>query len=251
MTRANAGGVVALAMGLGAAGCGGGGEVPPAWAEGAAEPGANALTEREIAEGVRLLFDGRSTAGWRAYRGGGAPEGWQAVGGALTRMGPGGDIMTADEFDDFELSIEWRVARAGNSGIFFRVRGGAAAAYESGPEYQVLDDEGHPDGVVPETSAGSNYGLYAPAQAAARRAGEWNEARIVARGVHVEHWLNGVKIVAYELGSADWLARVRASKFAQWPDYGRASRGHIVLQDHGDPVAYRNIKLRPLGPGAP
>ncbi|HEU4533882.1 MAG TPA: DUF1080 domain-containing protein [Polyangiaceae bacterium] len=253
MARATTG-VVALAVGLGAAGCGGGGSgvaVPAAWYEEPGAPGANGLTEQETAEGFRLLFDGRTTAGWRGRRGEATPPGWRVLGGALTRVGSGGDLVTVEQFDDFELAIDWRVAPGANSGIFFRVREGAESAYRSGPEFQVLDDAGHPDGAVPETSAGANYGLHAPSRAVARPAGEWNTARIVARGAHVEHWLNGVKIVEYELGDADWLARVRASKFAEWPDYGRSPRGHIVLQDHGDAVAFRNVKLRPLGAAAP
>ena len=114
----------------------------------------------------------------------------------------------------------------------------------SGPEFQVLDNAGHKDGQSPLTSAGSNFAVHAPVKDVTRPAGEWNEARLIARGSHVEHWMNGVKLLEYEIGSADWNTRVQASKFAKWPMYGREKGGHIVLQDHGDMVAYRNIRVK-------
>jgi hypothetical protein len=206
----------------------------------------NTLTAAERAEGWRLLFDGRTTAGWRGFRRAELPTGWQVVDGTLARVGPGGDIITEDQFDSFELALDWKVAPGGNSGIFFHVTEDADHVWETGPELQILDDAGHRDGLLPETSAGSNYALHAPAEDVVRPAGEWNRVRLVVRGDHVEHWLNGVRIVAYELGSADWQARVAASKFADMPGYGRARRGHIALQDHGDPVWFRNLRIRPL-----
>jgi hypothetical protein len=209
----------------------------------------NVLTPAEAAAGWRLLFDGRTTAGWRGYRSTAMPAGWDVVDGALTRVAAAGDIVTSDEFGDFELSLEWKVAEAGNSGVMFRTTEDAAYTYESGPEMQVLDDAHHPDGQVPETSAGANYGLHSPARAVSRPAGEWNQARILAVGAHVEYWLNGEKVVEYEIGSPDWEARVRASKFGEMPGYGRARTGHIALQDHGDWVAFRNIRIRPIPDG--
>jgi hypothetical protein len=206
----------------------------------------NMLTEQERAEGWRLLFDGRTTDGWRGFRQAAMPAGWRVEDGALTRAAPAGDIVTVDQFGSFELALEWRVAPGGNSGIFFHVTEDADHVWQTGPEYQILDDEGHRDGLLPETSAGSNYALHAPAVAAARPAGEWNSARLVVRGDHVEHWLNGERIVAYELGSPEWEALVAASKFRDMPAYGRARRGHIALQDHGDLVAYRNLRIREL-----
>jgi hypothetical protein len=211
----------------------------------------NALTEQERADGWRLLFDGRTTRGWRNYRSDSLSAGWQVVDGALTRVAQAGDIVTEEQFDSFELALEWRVAPGGNSGVFFHVVEAPDLDYvwRSGPEMQVLDNAGHADGRDPLTSAGSNYAVHAPARDVSRPAGEWNAARLVVRGDHVEHWLNGVKVVEYELGSADWEARVRASKFAQMPRYGRARRGHIALQDHGDRVAFRNLRVRALPAG--
>ncbi len=206
----------------------------------------NTLTAEERAEGWRLLFDGQTTDGWRGFRATDMPQGWRVVDGTLARVAPGGDIITVDQFADFELALEWRVGPAGNSGVFFRATEDVPRIYEGAPEMQVLDDERHPDGQSPLTSAGANYGLDPAPRGVVRPAGEWNEARIVARGAHVEHWLNGVKVVEYELWTPEWEARVTNSKFAEWPSYGRAANGHIGLQDHDDPVAYRNIKIRTL-----
>jgi hypothetical protein len=203
----------------------------------------NTLTDEEKAQGWKLLFDGKTTTGWRAFRRQSPPQGWQVVDGALTRVGEGGDIMTADQFADFELRLEWNVAPGGNSGIMFRVSEAAEETYHTGPEVQVLDNARHRDGKDPLTSAGACYGLYAPDKDVTRPAGQWNRVRLVVRGNHVEHWLADVRVVTYELLSPDWEKRVAASKFKEWPQYGRIPRGHIVLQDHGDRVAYRNIRI--------
>lgn len=210
----------------------------------AEEPPVNTLTERERAAGWELLFDGESLAGWRGYNRPDLPGGWAAVDGALARTGTGGDIITVREFEDFELRLEWRLEPGGNSGVFYRAAEGEEWVYHSAPEYQVLDDDRHPDGRSPLTSAGANYGLHPTIPGVVRPVGEWNEARIVVQGDQVQHWLNGTLVVEYELGSSEWQALVDGSKFSQWAAYGQAPRGHIGLQDHGDPVWYRNIKVR-------
>ena len=193
----------------------------------------------------RLLNDSANRF-WRGYRQADLPAGWQMVDGALTRMGPGGDIVSREEFQNFELELDWKIAPGGNSGVFFHVVEDSAlnAVYLTGPEMQVLDNTGHADGKNPLTSAGSNFALHAPTRDVTRPVGEWNHARLVVNGQFVEHWLNGEQIVAYELGSDDWKRRVQASKFKDMPRYGTARRGHIALQDHGDWVAYRNIRIR-------
>ncbi len=196
--------------------------------------------------GWTVLFDGTGTSAWRGFKKQDLPSGWQIVEGALTRVGPGGDIITRDQFGDFELELEWRVDPKGNSGIMYRVTEADANTYRTGPEMQVLDDAGHADGKSRLTSAGSNYGLHPAPDGVVKAAGEWNHAKILARGAHIEHWLNGQKVVEYELWSPDWEAKVKASKFSAWSGYGRAKRGHIALQDHGDRVAYRNIRIREL-----
>ena len=202
------------------------------------------LTGPEQAEGFKLIFDGASLNGWRGYATETPPAGWKAADGELVREGAGGDLMTVDQYADFELRLDWKVTRNGNSGIMFRVRTGDEFSYLSGPEYQVLDNAGHKDGQSPLTSAGSNYAVHAPVKDVTRPVGEWNEARLIVRGNHVEHWMNGVKLLEYEIGSADWNTRVKASKFARMPMYGLEQRGHIVLQDHGDVVTYRNIRVK-------
>jgi len=204
----------------------------------------NTLTPAERAAGWRLLFDGKTTAGWRGFKMDSMPAGWQVVDGALTRVAAAGDIVTREQFRDFELSLEWNVAPGGNSGIFYRASEDDEAIYWTAPEMQVLDDARHPDGKSRLTAAGSTFGLYPAPAGVVKPAGEWNRVRLVARGRHVEHWLNGVKVVAYELLSPDWEAKVKASKFAPHPRYGRNAAGYIGLQDHGDRVAYRDIKVR-------
>lgn len=222
-----------------------------AWAAGAdtpaaGAPAANTLTAEERAGGWELLFDGESLAGWRGYRRDTAPGGWRPVDGALARVGRGGGLVTVEQFADFELRFDWRVAEGGNSGVMFRVAEGDGPPWHTGPEYQLLHNAGHRDGRAPITSAGGNYAVHPPARDVTRPAGTWNTARLVVRGDRVEHWMNGEKLLAYELGSPDWERRVRASKFAALPRYGREPRGHVALQDHGDPVAFRNLKIRRL-----
>jgi hypothetical protein len=197
-------------------------------------------------EAERPLFDGVSTRGWRGFRQPAAPAGWQVVDSALTRVGEGGDLITDEQFGNFELALEWKIGEGGNSGVMFHVTEDAEQTYESGPEMQVLDDQRHRDGGSRLTSASSNYGLHAALEGVVRPVGQWNAVRLVVNGAHVEHWLNGVKVVEYELWTPAWDSLVQASKFAQWPGYGRARRGHIALQDHGDWVAYRHISIRVL-----
>jgi len=209
-------------------------------------PAPNTLTSAEKKAGWRLLFDGSTTGGWKSYTRPGMPEGWKVVDGALTRVSPGGDIVTVDTFRNFEFSLEWQVLPGGNSGIFYRAADGAKAIYWSAPEMQVLDDARHVDGKSTWTSAGSAYGLYPVPRGVVKPAGEWNRVRLVINGNHVEHWLNDVKVVEYQLGSAEWSERVAGSKFAAWPEFGKAAEGRIGLQDHGDRVAYRSIKIRVL-----
>ena len=206
----------------------------------------NRLNATERAAGWQLLFDGNSLTGWRGYNSESMPTGWSAENGMLIRTGPGGDIITEQQFADFELSLEWLVGPSGNSGVLFRAVEGQEEVYHGAPEMQILDDAGHPDGRSPLTSAGSNYGLHGVPRGIVKSAGEWNTSRIVVVNNQVEHWLNGDKVVEYELGSADWAQRVANSKFAQWPAYGRASRGHIGIQDHGDRVSFRNLKIREI-----
>lgn len=215
----------------------------------AAAPSApNTLTPEERRQGFELLFDGESLAAWRGFKRSDVPGGWSAADGELrfTPGGDGGDLVTREAYRDFDLRLEWRVAPGGNSGVFFHVSEDGFATWASGPEMQVLDDERHPDGQSPLTSAGSNYALHGPTARVARPAGKWNSVRLVVRNGHVEHWLNGHKVVEYTLGSPEWTELVRAGKFADLPLYGKTGDGLIALQDHGDRVSYRNIRIRRL-----
>ena len=206
----------------------------------------NTLTPEERAAGWRLLFDGHSTAGWRGWQMDSMPSGWGVREGALTRVRPAADIITTEKFRNFELSLEWNVAPKGNSGIFYRASEDDDAIYWTAPEMQVLDDAGHVDGQSRLTAAGADYGLYPSPAGVVKPAGEWNQVRILVDGNHVEQWLNGVKVVEYELGSPDWEAKGKASKFATHPRYGRNAEGYIGLQEHEFRVAFRNIKIRVL-----
>jgi hypothetical protein len=222
--------------------------VAPASASvGAAAAGQNTLTAAEQAAGWRLLFDGTTTNGWRGYKSAAMPNGWRVENGLLTKDASVADILTKDQFGDFELAMDWRIGTGGNAGIFYRGTEEYEHIYWSAPEYQLLDDANAPDGKSRLTSAAAAYALYAPPAGIVKPAGEWNSTRIVARGAHVEHWLNGQKVVQYELWSPDWEAKVMASKFVDWPNYGRAKSGYIAIQgDHNGVLALRNIKIRTL-----
>jgi len=218
-----------------AQGMGGGAQVAP-----------NTLSAAEQQAGWRLLFDGQTTKGWRGYMLDSMPSGWQVVDGVLARVAPAHDIIFNEKFKNFELLVDWKIAPQGNSGIFYRAIEGPEAIYYSAPEMQVLDDSGHADGRTQLTSAGAVYGLYPAPRGLVKPVGEWNSARILVNGNHVEHWLNGQLVAKYELGSADWSDRVAKSKFKEWPEYGKASEGYIGLQEHGNWIGYRNIKIRVL-----
>lgn len=194
------------------------------------------------------LLAGGAALHWRGYRMDSLPSAWayDASTGVLTRTSYGGDIVTRQAFTDFEFEVEWKVGPKGNSGIFYRATEETGVIYENAAEMQILDNGGHGDGVNPLTSAGANYALDAPIRDVTKPVGEWNSARIVVVGPHVEHWLNGVKLLEYELWTPEWTAKVAASKFNQWPAYGLARRGHIGFQEHGDIVAFRNIRIREI-----
>ena len=206
----------------------------------------NTLTQAERDSGWELLFDGHSLDGWRRYDGEPMTGGWAAESGTLTHSTGGRDIITEAEYTDFELTIEWKISEGGNSGLFYRAALGEEWVYHSAPEMQILDDSGHAGGQNPVTSAGSNYALHPAPRGLVHPVGEWNTVRLVVRGNAVEHWLNGTKIVMYEFGSPEWKELVAASKFSEFPAYGQAKSGHLGLQDHGNRVWFRDIKLREL-----
>lgn len=212
-----------------------------------AGPGAVSLSRDEQAAGWRPLFDGTSTSAWRGYRSQAFPAGWRIVDGVLTKSESVNDIVTRDEFGNFELALDWKLSPGGNSGIFYRGNEEYDAIYWSAPEYQLLDDARHPDGRSRLTSAGSNFALYPSPAGIVKPADQWNSTLIVVNGSSVQHWLNGQKLLEYELGSPDWEARVKASKFGKWPNFGRAKRGHLAIQgDHDGVLSIRNVRIREL-----
>ena len=208
-------------------------------------------TDAPLAE--ETTSDGWETLGadqWRLYNGEGLPEAWiEESDGTLyfSGEGEGGDIVTLKQYDNFELELEWKISPGGNSGIMFRVSEAHDYPWRTGPEYQILDNDEHPDALEGEDRhAGANYDMHGPAQSVTSPVGEWNQTKIVVHGAHVEHWLNGHRIVAYELWNEDWEALIAESKWIDMPDYGRETTGHICLQDHSDPVWFRNIRIRSL-----
>ena len=211
---------------------------------GAAAAAPNALTPQEKAAGWALLFDGKDLAGWRGFKAAAPDAGWTVRDGVLSPdPKTSKDIISKAEFASFELSFAWKISTGGNSGVMFHVIERGDETYESGPEYQILDNA---KPVPPAEKAASLFALYAPTTDAAKPAGEWNAGRLIVDHGRVQHWLNGVKVVEYDLGSADFKARVAASKFKAWPQFASSPTGHIALQNHGDEVFFRDIKIRQL-----
>lgn len=196
----------------------------------------------------RSLFTGRDFTGWRNFKAEGVKPQWVIDDGAMHLTGGGGgDLVTTEEFDGpFEFEIEWKISPGGNSGIMYFVNETpkAKTTYQTGPEMQVLDDDGHSDGKIPNHRAGSLYDFQVPPAGAVKPVGEWNKARVVFTGERLEHWLNGVKVADAPYGNAEWKAMVAASKFKTMPEFGLVSKGRIALQDHGDKVWYRSARIR-------
>jgi hypothetical protein len=221
-------------------------------------PRLNALTNEEKSGGWELLFDGSTLNGWKRYNadtigplwivkdslivcnGEGLTEGTKNIGGSLT---------TIRKFGNFELSVDWKISAGGNSGILYHVVEGPQYKheYETGPEYQLLDDVGWKDKMTPAQAAGSNYDMYAAtADKKLMPVGEWNTSKVIYNNGHVEHWLNGIKTVEFEEGSSDYETRYKKSKWVKYPGWNKSKTGSISLQDHGANVYFRNIKIKVL-----
>lgn len=214
----------------------------------------NTLSEAEKAEGWQLLFDGSTTNGWRDYNGTALTQPWHAIDGVLKAKGEGSDglgyIVTEEEYDNFELVWDWKLSKGGNSGMIYHVVEAPAFAtpYLTGPEYQLLDVPNF-DGALEEwQKLGVDYAMHLPDQSKmdVNPYGEWNNSKIVFDNGHVEHWLNGVKILEFEAWTKDWFERKNSGKWANAPEYGIARSGVICLQDHGYPAEFRNIKIKEL-----
>lgn len=239
---------VVVLLGLGAPGCAPSGSGSVRTDSGAtATAGGGELTAEQRAAGWRPLFDGSTLAGWRGYKAQAVPAGWRVVGGTITKDGPIGDLITTNQYGDFELAFDWKMSAGGNAGVFYRGTEEYDHIYWSAPEYQLLDDAAHADGRNRLTSTGAAYALYPAPAGALKPPGQWNSTLIVVQGNRVQHWLNGQKLVEYELGSPDWMAKVKASKFVEYPNYGKAARGHIGFQgDHEGELTLRNVRIREL-----
>jgi hypothetical protein len=236
-------------------------ETPPGQGpdgQAAVEPcqGVNTLSAAEIAAGWRLLFDGKTLDGWHGYNGK-PTEAWVIEDGSLKSAGAEdnygsdlrGDLTSDEEYTDFELSVDWKASEGGNSGLMYGVVEDPRydAAWKTGPEYQLIDDVGFPGELEEWQQAGADYAMHVPNdEKRLRPVGEWNTTRIVVDGPHVEHWLNGRKILEFERWTDDWERLKRSGKWKDAPDYGTARTGRIVIQDHGSVFWFRNIKVRPI-----
>lgn len=221
-------------------------------------PAQNRLTKQERKDGWEMLFDGLTTRGWHKYGGKVAGAAWKVADGQLFldtitkenwQIKGGGDIMSDEVFGDFHLKLEWKIAHNGNSGIMFYAQEDTTKyrwPWETAPEMQVLDNAGHPDGKIIKHRAGDLYDLISAKPETVRAPGEWNQVEIKSEKGQLEFWLNGVNVVTTSLWDDSWKKMVVASKFARMPDFGKFKKGHIALQDHGDMVWYRNIKIRRL-----
>lgn len=215
--------------------------------------GENKLTQKEKHEGWKLLFDGETTNGWRTYKN--WPGSWKVNEGTLCSERAGdssnADIITVDSFANFELAIDWKISPKGNSGIMYHVTEDYDAAYDSGPEYQLIDDKGFPEHIEEWQKTGAAYAIKPPAMQAANAPGKWNHTIIIVNRNHVEHWLNDKKVVQYELGSDAWKQAKEAGKWKDIKGYGASKSGHIALQAaHSNIddtyICFRNIKIKVL-----
>ena len=194
----------------------------------------------------RSLLDDKGSA-WRGWKSADFPSGWHINGDTISKDGEVDDLVTRETFGDFELELEWKIGKGGNSGIFYRGTREYDYIFWSAPEFQLLDDANAPDGRDRLSSTAAAYALYAPPAGIVRPFDQWNTTRIVVDDAHVEHWLNGKKVVTYELWSPDWKAKVAASKFAAYPNYGLARRGYIGIQgDHPGTLVLRRMRIREL-----
>lgn len=213
----------------------------------------NKLTKQEKTEGWKLLFDGNTMNGWRTYKD--RQGSWKINNETLcserSNDNAHADLISKDTFENFELSIDWKISPKGNSGIMYHVNENYDEDYESGPEYQLIDDDGFPEHIEDYQKTGANYAMQAPAIKAANAPGQWNHTVIIVNKHHVEHWLNGKKVVAYDLWTDAWKKEKAAGKWKDEPGYGMSKSGHIALQSAHSNIAdtyicFRNIKIKQL-----
>ncbi len=208
----------------------------------------NTLTDQETKEGWQLLFDGKSLEHWRNFKKPGISSKWIVKDGAMVKTKGGGDIVTKKKYENFDLKMEWKIAIAGNSGIFILANETAAdkKIYTRAPEIQILDNEKHSDRKLATHRSGSLYDMIAAPAASQKPAGEWNTLRVLFNNRHLQVWQNEVVAFDVKLGSEAWIKALNGSKFKTWPGFAEALDGHIGVQEHGADVSLRNIKIKPL-----
>ena len=208
---------------------------------------ASQAVRKDAASEWKPLFTSSSLDGWRGFKSETAPTGWTVTNGVLSKTAGVRDLISKEQYGDFELEWDWKIEQGGNAGVFYRVTEEYDRPYWSAVEYQLLDDANAPDGQNRLTSAAAVYAVYPSPAGVVKPAGEWNSSRVVARGTKVEHWLNGQKVAEYDTESADFKARVEQSKFKPYPNYARARRGHVGIQgDHRGELTIRNMRIREL-----
>lgn len=209
--------------------------------------GENRLSSQEIAEGWKLLFDGKDFSQWRNFKKNDIDDKWIVDDEAMHLTGAGGgDILTKESYKNFELLIDWKISVAGNSGIFILADETGKQIYSHAPEIQILDNERHSDNKIDSHLSGSLYDMIASPKKSHKPAGKWNNVKILLNNGHLKVWQNQIQIVDIKIGSDQWNTLVANSKFATWKGFGVNSEGHIGLQDHSDPVWFKNIKIREL-----
>ncbi|HEY5826513.1 MAG TPA: DUF1080 domain-containing protein [Cyclobacteriaceae bacterium] len=213
----------------------------------------NTLSAQEKKDGWELLFDGKTTKGWRNYNSKETSAAWKINDESLyldrsNKEVKGGDLITEGEYENYEFTYDWKISKCGNSGLIFGVVEAEKykAVWHTGPEMQVLDNACHPDAKIIKHRAGDLYDLISCSTETVKPAEEWNTAKIISKNAHYEFYLNGTKVVEFTMHTPEWDAMVAGSKFKSMPDFGKATKGHFALQDHGDPVWFRNIKIKKL-----
>ena len=209
----------------------------------------NTLSDEEKKNGWNLLFDGKTTNAWRTYQH--LPDdSWEVVAGELHCKADGvqhrADLVTKEPYASFDLQVDWKVGKSANSGILYHVLETKKSSYETGPEYQLIDDLGYTEKIEDWQKSGADYAMHPPSKIVTKPTGEYNHTRLLVNGAHVEHWLNGVKVADFTAWTPEWQKLKSSGKWKDYPDYGMAKTGLIALQDHGGGIWFKNIKIKKL-----
>jgi hypothetical protein len=215
----------------------------------AAQQKDNELTDAEKKAGWTLLFDGKTTNGWRTYQNK-PDDSWEVVNGELHCKKDGvhqrADLVTTDNYGSFDIQFDWKVSKSANSGLLYHVQETHSGSYETGPEYQLIDDLGYEEKLQDWQKSGADYAMHPPAKIVSKPAGQYNHSRLVVNGAHVQQWLNGVKVADFSAWTPEWEKLKKEGKWKDYPDYGVARTGLLALQDHGGGIWFKNIKIKKL-----